>query len=216
MKKWFYYVRVSSKSQKTDRQISNSSLDEFCKRNGVDINQIIIMEEKESGKDFDRPKYKLLKQVVSEGDNIIVSSIDRFGRNYIQGRKEFADLINRGVRVYVLNRPMLDKMYQLDDNMSKFMINFLVDWELMNADEELKRIKERQRQGIAAASEKGIKFGRKKIEINDEFKRVYEMWKNPINDENKITAVEAFKMLGMKKATFYNKVKEYEKNSKRE
>lgn len=209
MSKWFYYVRVSSKSQKTDRQILNSSLEEFCKRNEVDINQIITMEEKESGKDFNRPQYKLLKQVVGEGDNIIVSSIDRFGRNYIEGRKEFAELINKGVRVYVLNRPMLDQLYKLDDNMSRFMINFLVDWELMNADEELKRIKERQEQGIKVALEKGTKFGRPVVEISDEFMEVYKKWK-----AKEITAVKAFTSIGMAKTTWYKKVNEYEKGEK--
>lgn len=49
-------------------------------------------------------------------------------------------------------------MYKLNDNMSKFMINFLVDWELMNAEEELKRIKERQEQGIKVAKDQNKHF----------------------------------------------------------
>ena len=144
MNRWFYYVRVSTNGkQKTDRQIYSIELQDFCKRNGVNEKDIIVMEEKKTVKHFERPQYQLLKQVATDGDNIIVSSIDRFGRNYIQGRKEFAELINNGIKVYVLNRPILEDMYKLNDNMSKFMINFLVDWELMNAEEELKHIKER-------------------------------------------------------------------------
>ena len=140
MNRWFYYVRISTKrKQKTDRQIYSTELQDFCKRNGINNKDIIVMEEKETGKHFERPQYQLLKKVAANGDNILVSAIDRFGRNYIQGRKEFAELINKGVKVYVLNRPMLEDMYKLNDNISKFMINFLVDWELMNAEEELKR-----------------------------------------------------------------------------
>ena len=68
-----------------------------------------------------------MKQVAANGDNILVSAIGRFGRNYIQGRKEFGELINKGVKVYVLDRPMLEDMYKLNDNMSKFMINFYMN-----------------------------------------------------------------------------------------
>lgn len=215
MDKWFYYVRVSSKTgsrkQKTDRQILSESLNEFCTRNNINHNDIIIMEEKESGKNFERPQYQLLKQVVGNGDNIIVASIDRFGRNYIEGRKEFADLINKGVKVFVLNRPMLEDMYKLNDNMSKFMINFLVDWELMNAEEELKRIKERQEQGISALKSRnnGKGIGRPKAEYPSNWHEVYTRWK-----DREITAVKAMNELDLKKNTFYNLVKKYELKNK--
>uniref|UniRef100_UPI0039E758BC recombinase family protein n=1 Tax=Clostridium perfringens TaxID=1502 RepID=UPI0039E758BC len=148
MNRWFYYVRVSSKSQKLDRQEENPELDSFCKRMGIREKEVIILADQISGKTFERPNYQLLKKIVTEGDNIIVSSLDRFGRNYLEGRKEFTELIAKGVKVYVLNRPMLEDLYKLNDTMSKFMINFLVDWELISAEEELKRIKERQREGL--------------------------------------------------------------------
>lgn len=213
MSKWFYYVRVSTQKQKTDRQLLDVTLSDFCKRNNVGINTIIIMEEKESGKNFDRPQYKLLKQVVREDDNIIVSSIDRFGRNYMEGRKEFTDFLNKGVKVFVLDRPMLEELYKLNDNMSKFMINFLVDWELMNAEEELKRIKKRQRQGIDALRIKngGKAIGRPKINlaaITEDQRKVldenYNRWKS-----KEITGVEFARMLNLKKNSFYNIIKEF-------
>lgn len=213
MSKWFYYVRVSTQKQKTDRQLLDRALSDFCKRNKVDINTIIIIEEKESGKNFDRPQYKLLKQVVREDDNIIVSSIDRFGRNYMEGRKEFTDFLNKGVKVFVLDRPMLEELYKLNDNMSKFMINFLVDWELMNAEEELKRIKKRQRQGIDALrlQNGGKAIGRPKINLaalteaqREVLNENYDRWKN-----KEITGVEFARILNLKKNSFYNIMKEY-------
>ncbi|RXI50216.1 recombinase family protein [Clostridium tetani] len=208
MCKWFYYVRISSstgnKKQKTDRQICNSTFKEFCKRNNIDEKNIIILEEKQSGKDFNRPQYQLLKQVIRENDNIIINSIDRFGRNYTQGRKEFADLISKGVKVYVLNRPMLEDMYKLNDNMSKFMINFLVDWELMNAEEELKKIHERQRQGIEVAKAKGKHLGRPKAKYPDNWNEIYNRWHN-----GEIKAVEAMELLELKKSTFYKLAKKH-------
>ena len=145
----------------------------------------------------------MLKKIVTEGDSLIVSAIDRFGRNYVEGRQEFAYFLNHGVKVYVLNRPMLEDMYKLNDNMSRFMINFLVDWELMTAEEELGRIKERQKQGIEVARNKGKKFGRPTIQKPSNWNEVYKDWK-----DGTITAIKAMQLLGLKKQTFYNMVKE--------
>lgn len=206
MNRWFYYVRVSTKGkQKTDRQIYSTELQDFCKRNGINNKDIIVMEEKETGKHFERPQYQLLKKVAANGDNILVSAIDRFGRNYIQGRKEFAELINKGVKVYVLNRPMLEDMYKLNDNMSKFMINFLVDWELMNAEEELKRIKERQEQGIKVAKAQSKHLGRPKAEYPEGWGNYYNEWK-----AGQRTAKCTMDILDLKNTTFYKLVKLYE------
>ncbi|MHC9370262.1 recombinase family protein [Clostridium perfringens] len=173
MNRWFYYVRVSSKSQKLDRQEENPELGSFCKRMGVREKEVIILADQISGKTFERPNYQLLKKIITEGDNIIVSSLDRFGRNYLEGRKEFTELIAKGVKVYVLNRPMLEDLYKLNDTMSKFMINFLVDWELISAEEELKRIKERQREGLELAKKKGKKLGRPRVEVPSNFEEIY-------------------------------------------
>jgi len=206
MNRWFYYVRVSTKGkQKTDRQIYSTELQDFCKRNGINNKDIIVMEEKETGKHFERPQYQLLKKVAANGDNILVSAIDRFGRNYIQGRKEFAELINKGVKVYVLNRPMLEDMYKLNDNMSKFMINFLVDWELMNAEEELKRIKDRQEQGIKVAKAQSKHLGRPKAEYPVGWDNYYNEWK-----AGQRTAKSTMDILDLKNTTFYKLVKLYE------
>lgn len=209
MNRWFYYVRVSSKSQKFDRQEENPELDSFCKRMGIGEKEVIILADQISGKTFERPNYQLLKKIVTEGDNIIVSSLDRFGRNYLDGRKEFTELISKGVKVYVLNRPMLEDLYKLNDTMSKFMINFLVDWELISAEEELKRIKERQREGLELAKKKGKKLGRPRIEMPSNFEDVYNRWK-----KGQLTAKRSMEILELKKTVFYEMVKSYEKSIK--
>ncbi|WP_040212537.1 recombinase family protein [Clostridium polynesiense] len=206
MSRWFYYLRISTtKKQKLDRQLENQNLESFCQRMGLNKDQLIVMEEKKTGKNFDRPNYKLLKEVVNAGDNIIVASVDRFGRNYIEGRKEFAELLAAGVKVYVLNRPMLEELYKLNNNMSKFMINFLVDWELITAEEDLNKIKERQREGIEAAQAKGRHLGRKATEFPDNFEAEYESWK--AGDQ---TAVQTMNNLDLKPNTFYRMVKKWE------
>ncbi|MDU7845768.1 MAG: recombinase family protein, partial [Clostridium perfringens] len=67
MNRWFYYVRVSSKSQKLDRQEESPELDSFCKRMGIGEKEVIILADQISGKTFERPNYQLLKKIVTEG-----------------------------------------------------------------------------------------------------------------------------------------------------
>lgn len=203
--RWFYYMRVSTKKQNLDRQEENKELIDFCSRMNIKKDQIIYMADKISGKNFNRPEYQLLKKVAIKGDCIIVSSVDRFGRNYSEGRKEFTELLSVGIKVYILNRPMLESLYELDDNMSKFMINFLIDWELMSAEEELKRIKTRQKEGIEIAKSKNKKIGRPKILYPQNWNEIYPLWKN-----KKITAKKAMELLGLKRGTFYNLLNQYE------
>lgn len=212
MSGWFYYARIStSNKQSLDRQLDGEELEKFCKRMNIDRAKLIILSDIGTGSNFDRPNYQMLKKVIRKGDNLIVSSIDRFGRNYIEGRQEFAHFLNIGARVYVLNRPMLEDMYKLNDNMSKFMANFLIDWELMTAEEELKRIKERQKQGIEVAKSKGKKFGRPAAEKPSNWGEVYNEWQ-----DGKITALKAMELLGLKKQTFYNMVKKEKANNKQD
>lgn len=73
------------------------------------------------------------------------------------------------------------------------------------AEDERKRIKERQEEGIKVAISKGVKFGRKKIDITETFISAYNDWK-----QNNIRAVESMKKTNMKSNTFYRRVKEYE------
>ena len=75
------YVRVSTKEQNVDRQIS-AILEE-----GIEINKIYI--DKASGKDFNRKKYKRLIRRIKEGDELYIKSIDRLGRNYDEIIKEW-------------------------------------------------------------------------------------------------------------------------------
>ena len=98
MDRWFYCVRISTNTntkakQMTDRQIQSTEHQDFCKRNKINNKDIIVMEEKETSKHFERPQYQLLKQVAANGENILVSAIDRFGRNYLQSRKNLQSLL---------------------------------------------------------------------------------------------------------------------------
>lgn len=73
------------------------------------------------------------------------------------------------------------------------------------AEQERKKNKQRQAEGIEVAKNNGVKFGRRKHEINAEFIQLYGEWKS-----GSITATECMKRLNLKSNTFYRRVKEYE------
>lgn len=73
-RKTYGYVRVSTKEQNEGRQLI--AMREF----GIADKNVIV--EKQSGKDFERPKYKTLLKMLKPGDTFVIKSIDRLGRNY--------------------------------------------------------------------------------------------------------------------------------------
>ncbi|MBA3817085.1 MAG: recombinase family protein [Parachlamydiaceae bacterium] len=197
----FFYARVSSKDQSLERQIA------AAKETGISEEYIFI--EKASGKDFKRPEYQLMKRMFRSGDVLYIKSLDRLGRNKQMILDEWQELIKiKKIEIVVLDMPLLNTMKYKDLNGIESLISDLI-LQLLSymAEDERKRINERQVEGIRSALNKGIKFGRKKLEINEKFKSVYPDWK-----QNKITAVEAMNIVGMKSNTFYRRIKEYEMN----
>lgn len=195
----FFYARVSSKDQSLERQIASA------KEIGIEDDYIFI--EKASGKDFKRPEYQLLKRMLRSGDILYIKSLDRLGRNKQMILDEWQELIKlKKIDIVVLDMPLLNTTKYKDLNGIESLISDLI-LQLLSymAEDERKRIKERQEEGIKLAIIKGTKFGRKKLEIDENFKSAYTDWK-----QKKITAVEAMKRASMKSNTFYRRVKEYE------
>jgi DNA invertase Pin-like site-specific DNA recombinase len=197
----FFYARVSSRDQSLERQLV------AAREVGIDKDYIFI--EKSSGKDFKRPEYQLMKRMLRNNDILYIKSLDRLGRNKQMILDEWRELTRiKHVDVVVIDMPLLNTTKYKDMNGIEILISDLI-LQLLSymAEDERKRIKDRQTEGIRIALDKGIKFGRKKIEINEKFESVYADWK-----DKKITAVHAMKLLGMKNNTFYRRVKEYEAN----
>lgn len=193
------YIRVSSKDQNEARQI------EQMKNHGVDERFIFI--DKESGKNFDRKEYQLIKRVLNQGDLLIVEAIDRFGRNYREILKEWREITEEiKADIKVLDMPLLDTT-QYKDTLGNFVSDLVLQVLSFVAERERDNIRKRQRQGIAVAKAKGVRFGRPKHIIDDNFVKAYKQWKS-----GKITAVKAMELCMMKRNTFYRRVKEYENN----
>lgn len=159
------YARVSSKDQNIDRQII--ALTEA----GVLEENIFI--DKQSGKNFDRPSYQNLMKTIKENDMIIIKSIDRLGRNYSEILEQWS-IITKTLKVdiKVLDMPLLDTSY-CKDVMGTFISDLVLQVLSFQAEQERTCIKQRQAEGIAAAKQKGVKFGRPRKKLPSNFDELY-------------------------------------------
>lgn len=199
--KKFGYIRISSKDQNEARQL------EKMKELGINERDIFI--DKQSGRNFERPQYQLMKRMLRQGDVLYLHSLDRFGRNKEQILDEWNELTKkRKVDIVVMDMPLLDTT-QYRDSLGTFISDLVLQILSWLAEEERNKIRTRQKEGIDIALKKGVKFGRDKVEITDEFKNLYIDWK-----AGRITAVSFMKQVNMKKSTFYNRINEYEKSMK--
>ena len=188
------YARVSTREQNEDRQVEELK--------GLVTTESHLIIEKQSGKDFNRPLYQSMKNIMREGDTLIIKSLDRLGRNYEQMKDEWKDLSDLGIKIKVLDSPLLDTSKYDDDLMGKFVSDIVFNVLSFCSENERKNTKQRQAEGIAIAKAKGARFGRPKTQIPENFESVYKEWKS-----GKIKAVDAIKMLGIKKTSFYKIVK---------
>ncbi len=204
------YARVSTKEQNLDRQL------EALTAYGIDERDIIT--DKASGKNFDREGYNKLvnPQMLREGDTIIITSIDRLGRNYTEIKEQW-EYITKELKanIKVLDMPLLDTTQNTNDLDKTFIADLTLQILSYVAQKEREKIKERQKQGIdvMTINEEGKKiskktgrtYGRPKAEYPAEWETVYNEWK-----QGNITATKAMQILELKRNTFYNLVKRYE------
>lgn len=165
------YARVSTKDQKTDRQL-DAMLDY-----GVDEKHIFL--EHVSGKNFNRPAYKRLIHIVRKGDIIVIKSIDRLGRNYSdiidQWRMITQDI---GCGIHVIDMPTLNTSGDPADLLSRFITDMMLQVLSFVAENERENTLKRQKEGIEAARKRGaIKAGRPRVKIPFEFWEIYIAWK---------------------------------------
>ena len=139
------YVRVSSKDQCEERQII--ALRAF----GIEEQNIYI--DKISGASFERPKYKRLVKKMKQGDVLVVKSIDRLGRNYNEIQEQWRIITKeKNVDVVVLDMPLLDTRQREDDITQVFVADLVLQILSYVAQVERENIRQRQAEGIAAAS----------------------------------------------------------------
>ena len=201
MKK-YGYVRVSTRDQNIDRQMS------AMQKAGLEKERIYI--DKLSGKDFNRPRYQRLIKRLAAGDELYIKSIDRLGRNYDEIIEQWRYLTKtKDVDIIVLDFPLLDTRNQVNGITGKFIADLVLQILSYVAQIERENIHQRQMEGIKEAKAKGTRFGRPKNALPDGFKEVYDLWKS-----EQISQREAGKMLNTNHVTFGRWVKRVENGRK--
>ena len=193
--KVYGYARVSGCDQNEARQIQ--SLDDY----GITKDRIFV--DKVSGKDFNRQEYQTLKRMLKDSPHslLVITSIDRLGRNYKEITKEWQMLTTQSqADIKVLDMPLLDTT-QYKDLLGTFISDLILQVLSFVAEQERRNIRTRQAEGIAIAKSKNIKFGRPPIKVPDNFVDVCTRWNN-----GEITATEAITQTGLKRTNFYKMV----------
>ncbi len=190
------YVRVSTKEQNEARQVI--AMHEF----GVDEQNVFI--EKQSGKDFNRPKYKRLLRKLKAGDTLVIKSIDRLGRNYDEIIEQWRIITKEKLAaIVVLDMPLLDTR-QGRDLTGTLIADIVLQLLSYVAQTEREFIKRRQAEGIAAAKAKGVHFGVKPMEKPSGFDVCYEQWRR-----GELSARAAARVLNVTHPTFLKWTKEH-------
>jgi len=193
------YARVSTKEQNLDRQLM--ALQKY-------VPEELIIVDKQSGKNLDRPGYQALKGALGlrSGDVLYVKSLDRLSRSKQDIKNELQWFKDNKITLRVIDLPttMMD-FGEGQEWIQDMVTNILIEVMSSIAEQERMTLRQRQREGIEAAKKKGKHLGRPKIQMPDQFIEVYTRWKS-----NKITAVYAMQLLHLKRSTFYRLVREHE------
>lgn len=182
------YIRVSAVDQNLESQ---KELLQKCTINKW-------FEEKISGKNTDRPQLQAMLEYVREGDTVYVKDLSRLARN----TKDLLDIVeyltNKGVALKSIKESI-----DTSTNFGKLMLTFLGAIYQFERD----NLRERQRDGIAVAKQKGKYKGRKKVDKPANFNEVYQKWLN-----REIKSVTAIRELNISEYAFYKFIKEENAN----
>lgn len=203
------YHRTSTNEQHLDRGIKE--ITEYCKNNNLKLEKIYT--DQKTGKNFHRPRYTVMKEdVLREGDVLIITELDRLGRNKKDTLKELHYYQDKNIRVMILEIPTtLQDLSKLEDNMSKMIMdtinNMLIELYATMAQAEIEKKEKRQKEGIQAKKDRGewSDYGRRRVLDLDEFSKQYERV-----CQGQIKPFELAKELGLTIPTFYRYKKQIE------
>lgn len=208
------YGRISAQDQNEQRQIS-TFLTEGIKERNIFIDKI-------SGKNFERPYYKLLigtdqsAGLLREGDLLVLLSLDRFGRNYTEIKTEWDRITNQiKADIKVLDIPLLNTGIGKDSDLNelvlekKFVRDLVFQILCYVSEKERENIRSRQQEGIALAKLKGTRFGRPAVQYPSNWEQEYNKWiKKEINTKTFQESTD------LKQATFYRLLKNMKDSEK--
>lgn len=198
----FAYARISTQKeiQKIDRQIA--TLKKYAKDNNFEFDEII--EEKISGTVIteNRPKYSELRKKLRKGDILVITDIDRLGRDANNTITEIKDLRALGIRLIALDVPHMNEWNKVeDDSIYEMIIDIIITLKTHMAQQEREKIVNRINQGLESARVKGIKLGRPKTGVPENFIKAYNKFEAGLY--GKMSVVEFCKMLKISRSVFY-------------
>ena len=194
MSETYAYLRVSTKEQNEERQMVAIE--------GLGIPEGHVFLDKESGRNFERPGYIKMKDALKKGDLLYIKSIDRLGRNYTEILEEWRILTRvKDVDIVVLDMPLLDT--RIGKDLTGTLISDLVLQILSYvAENEYRKIKQRQTEGVKAAKANGVQFGRPRIEVTEALYIAAEKWK-----QGDVPMEQATNEASLPLTTFYRRIK---------
>ena len=190
------YCRVSAQDQNEMRQILAMEALGIAKEN--------IYLDKATGANFDRPAYKAMLARLEPGDCIFVHELSRFGRSYSEIQENWRMLTReKGVDIVVSEMPLLDTRRD-KDLMGTFISDLVIQILAFISESERRQLLQRQKEGIAAAKLRGVRFGRPGGSLAENFNELVEQWQR-----KEISPAEAIARSGMSKSSFYRKATEH-------
>lgn len=200
------YGRVSARDQNLARQIA------ALKKFDPDLPDDHIYTDKQSGKNFNREHYLELKAILVPGDEILVEELDRFGRNKAEIKTELEWFKEHGVIVRVFDVPTTLIDFHGQEWIGEMVNNILIEVMGAMAEQERKKIRKRQAEGIAAmpvvngrkvSGKTGRGFGRPACQVDNEiFQALIQQQR-----EGLITVNDACRQLGISRPTWYDRVR---------
>ena len=185
------YARVSSKEQHLDRQLAALK----------DVDKLFT--DKLSGANTNRPELQKMLTYIREGDIVLVTELDRLGRNNQDLTQIMNTIQNKGATLDVLNLPSMTGI--ADPNLRQLMTNLIIELYKYQAESERKRIIERQQQGIALAKQQGKYHGRKPQYVKDDprLQHAFKLYQAGMSN------VDVARNTGIKRTTFIRYRKKY-------
>lgn len=186
------YCRVSSKGQNLDRQLELLT--------GI----FKVFSDRETGSRFDRKGLNDLLDFIREGDVVVVTELDRLGRNNRELTEVISRIHSKGATVEVLNLPSLSGIQ--DENLRRLLSNLILEIYKYQAESERIRILERQRQGIEIAKKKGKYKGRQRLfsRNSPQLQHAFELFQSGCSDR------EVERLVGINARTFRRYRERYE------
>jgi DNA invertase Pin-like site-specific DNA recombinase len=183
------YARVSTKGQAKDGNGLDAQ-EKILKENGA----VIVYYDAFTGTKVDRPELNKLVGMLKEGDTLIVSKLDRLGRSLSKTSELITELIDRGVKINILNLGILS-----NDSVNTLMRNVLLSFAQFERDMIVERTTEGKE--ICRETKPDWREGRKQVETPD-FEKFLKKQK-----DGELTVAECCKELGISRSTWYNRAR---------